>query len=78
MVFFPTEDEYFFTDAESKLSKYSPKGWKSSSTHVSTALFLYLYLKTNYLLNASILIIVLVSLCYDTEFTMTADFIFSK
>ncbi|VVC24217.1 Hypothetical protein CINCED_3A013832 [Cinara cedri] len=26
------EDEYFFTDPECKLSKYSPKSWKSSST----------------------------------------------
>lgn len=30
-----SDDEYFFADSESKLSKYSPKGWKSSSTYVS-------------------------------------------
>lgn len=30
-----SDDEYFFADPECKLSKYSPKSWKSSSTHVS-------------------------------------------
>lgn len=29
------DEEYFFTDPESKLSKYSTKSWKSSSTYVS-------------------------------------------
>ncbi|XP_050054855.1 LOW QUALITY PROTEIN: protein expanded [Aphis gossypii] len=29
---FILDEEYFFTDPESKLSKYSPKSWKSSST----------------------------------------------
>lgn len=35
LVVFVLDDEYFFADPESKLSKYSPKGWKSSSTYVS-------------------------------------------
>ncbi|XP_025415087.1 protein expanded [Sipha flava] len=30
---FILDEEYFFTDPESKLSKYSPKSWKSSSTY---------------------------------------------
>ncbi|KAL5240423.1 hypothetical protein ACI65C_007833 [Semiaphis heraclei] len=30
---FILDDEYFFTDPDSKLSKYSPKSWKSSSTY---------------------------------------------
>ncbi|XP_022166959.1 protein expanded [Myzus persicae] len=30
---FILDEEYFFADPESKLSKYSPKSWKSSSTY---------------------------------------------
>ncbi|CAI6344023.1 unnamed protein product [Macrosiphum euphorbiae] len=30
---FILDEEYFFTDPDSKLSKYSPKSWKSSSTY---------------------------------------------
>ncbi|XP_050543075.1 protein expanded isoform X2 [Daktulosphaira vitifoliae] len=30
---FILDDEYFFADPDSKLSKYSPKSWKSSSTY---------------------------------------------
>jgi len=29
------DGEYMFADPESKLSKYGPKSWRSSHTHVS-------------------------------------------
>lgn len=30
------DGEYMFVDPESKLSKYGPKSWRSSHTHVSS------------------------------------------
>lgn len=30
-----TDGEYLFADPDSKLSKYGPKSWRSSHTHVS-------------------------------------------
>jgi len=35
LVSYVADGEYMFADPESKLSKYGPKSWRSSHTHVN-------------------------------------------